>query len=311
MLHKKNMNYSQYFFSIIFSILIFVIVCFIIPQHVHAEIFSGAPDIITVKTDRGNNFEIDVDYKEFFDTKTVVKKNKKADADVVILTKEDHGQISFVGKTNFDNEDTKIYLLDGKFKIVEDKENGGKKIKLGGDKISLFSGVTGDVLNFDIPLDVKNGKYQFIVIFTDDNHEIDYYYITKALVEKSVNKDISSSNSNSPSSTKVVKTIKEKKSKMTVTDNDDNDGRQNDELSTFTQIPSAIINSNNGTFEFGADFSSLDFGDKTQIIHNDGAKSANNMILNLKDDDLSLELNCDNDDFCGNGVSPEYVSLSL
>ena len=79
---------------------------------------------------------------------------------------------------------------------------------------------------------------------------------------------------------------------------------------SFDNIPSATLNSHNSKFEFGADFS-LDFGDKTQIIHNDGAKSANNMILNLKDDDLSLELNCDNDDFCGIGKAPENTNMYL
>ncbi|MGD1839100.1 MAG: metallophosphoesterase, partial [Nitrososphaeraceae archaeon] len=274
-----------------------------VPQNIFAEIFSEIPDQITITTYSESNFQIEIDYKESFDEPTVVKKNKNTVADIINLKKGEKGHIQYDGNTNFENVDTKMYLLNGKVKIVKDKENGGKKIKLDGDKISIFSGVNNNVSNFDIPKDIKNGKYQFIVIFTNDDNEINYYYITNALIKKNNNKDTKYySDSQSFKENKTTKTI--------TVDNDDNINQQNDELSLFNRIPSAIINSNNGTFEFGADFS-LNFGDKTQIIHHDNAKSAYDMVLNVNDNELSLELNCDSDDLCGIDKAIENANLYL
>ena len=54
----------------------------------------------------------------------------------------------------------------------------------------------------------------------------------------------------------------------------------------FNKIPSAIINSEGDKYEFTADYS-LDFGDETQIRHDDDAKLASNMKLDKNDDSLS------------------------
>ena len=53
----------------------------------------------------------------------------------------------------------------------------------------------------------------------------------------------------------------------------------------FNKIPSAIINSEDDKYEFTADYS-LDFGDETQIRHDDDAKLASNMKLDKDDDRL-------------------------
>lgn len=78
----------------------------------------------------------------------------------------------------------------------------------------------------------------------------------------------------------------------------------------FDEIPPVIINSEDDDYEFGADYS-LDFGDETQIIHDDDAELASNMRLDEDDDSLSLEVACDGNDECDASLSPEHVSVYL
>ena len=78
----------------------------------------------------------------------------------------------------------------------------------------------------------------------------------------------------------------------------------------FDEIPLAVVNSDNGIFEFGADFS-LDFGDATETIHDNNAEQANNMRLDRDDDTLSLEFECDANDQCGSNKAPQDVTISL
>ncbi|HEY7777809.1 MAG TPA: hypothetical protein VIA09_04640, partial [Nitrososphaeraceae archaeon] len=77
----------------------------------------------------------------------------------------------------------------------------------------------------------------------------------------------------------------------------------------FDEIPLVIINSDDD-YEFGADYS-LDFGDETQIIHDDDAELASNMKLDEDDDRLSLEVECDGNDECDASLSPEQVTVYL
>jgi hypothetical protein len=78
----------------------------------------------------------------------------------------------------------------------------------------------------------------------------------------------------------------------------------------FDEIPSVIINSEDDDYEFGADYS-LDFGDETQIIHDDDADLASNMRLDEDDDSLSLEVECDGNDECDASLSPENIIIYL
>lgn len=78
----------------------------------------------------------------------------------------------------------------------------------------------------------------------------------------------------------------------------------------FDEIPLVIINSEDDDYEFGADYS-LDFGDETQIIHDDDAELASNMKLDEDDDSLSLEVECDSNDECDASLSPEHVTVYL
>jgi hypothetical protein len=77
----------------------------------------------------------------------------------------------------------------------------------------------------------------------------------------------------------------------------------------FDEIPLVIINSDDD-YEFGADYS-LDFGDETQIIHDDDAELASNMKLDEDDDRLSLEVECDGNDESDASLSPEHVTIYL
>ena len=76
------------------------------------------------------------------------------------------------------------------------------------------------------------------------------------------------------------------------------------------KIPSAIINSEDDKYEFTADYS-LDFGDETQIRHDDDAKLASNMKLDKDDDSLSVEVKCDSNDICDDSLSPRDVTVYL
>ena len=77
----------------------------------------------------------------------------------------------------------------------------------------------------------------------------------------------------------------------------------------FDEIPSVIISQDDDDYEFGADYS-LDFGDETQIIHDDDAELASNMRLD-EDIPLSLEAECDSNDECDASLSPEHVTVYL
>jgi hypothetical protein len=78
----------------------------------------------------------------------------------------------------------------------------------------------------------------------------------------------------------------------------------------FNKIPSALINSEDNKYEFTADYS-LDFGDETQIRHDDDAKLASNMKLDKDDDSLSVEVKCDSNDICDASLSPRDVRVYL
>ena len=78
----------------------------------------------------------------------------------------------------------------------------------------------------------------------------------------------------------------------------------------FDEIPSVTINSEDADYEFGADYS-LDFGDETQIIHDDDAELASNMRLDEDDDSLALQVECDGNDECDASLSPEHVTVYL
>jgi len=76
----------------------------------------------------------------------------------------------------------------------------------------------------------------------------------------------------------------------------------------FDKIPFSNIMSGNQTFQLGADYS-IDYGDEIVIIEDKNAKYISNM--ELKNDTLSLELQCDQDDRCGTNLAPEMVRVYL
>lgn len=78
----------------------------------------------------------------------------------------------------------------------------------------------------------------------------------------------------------------------------------------FDNIPRAKINSNNGQYKIGVDFS-IDFGDEPIIKKDNHSRSAKNMVLNVHDNGISLELECDSNDICGTSLAPAYVKIYL
>jgi hypothetical protein len=78
----------------------------------------------------------------------------------------------------------------------------------------------------------------------------------------------------------------------------------------FDNIPIAKINSNNGEYKVGVDFST-DFGDEPVIKKNNHSSPAKNMVLNVDDNGISLELECDSNDICGTSLAPQYVKIYL
>ena len=76
----------------------------------------------------------------------------------------------------------------------------------------------------------------------------------------------------------------------------------------FDRIPIAVVTSGNETYQLGADYS-IDYGDEVVIIENKNAKDVINM--ELYNDTLSLNLNCDVDDRCGTGLAPTVVRIYL
>jgi hypothetical protein len=78
----------------------------------------------------------------------------------------------------------------------------------------------------------------------------------------------------------------------------------------FNKIPSAIINSEDGKYEFTADYS-LDFGGETKIKHDDHAQLASNMNLDKDDNSLSLKVIRDSNDICDDSLSPQGVRVYL
>jgi hypothetical protein len=78
----------------------------------------------------------------------------------------------------------------------------------------------------------------------------------------------------------------------------------------FDKIPLVKINSNNGEYKIGADYS-IDFGDEPVIKRANDTKVAENMTLNKQDKGLSLKLECDSNDICGTSLAPSYVIIYL
>lgn len=78
----------------------------------------------------------------------------------------------------------------------------------------------------------------------------------------------------------------------------------------FDNIPIAKINSNNGEYKVGVDFS-IDFGDEPVIKKNNHSSPAKNMVLNVDDNGIFLELECDSNDICGTSLAPQYVKIYL
>lgn len=79
---------------------------------------------------------------------------------------------------------------------------------------------------------------------------------------------------------------------------------------SFDNIPITKINSDNGEYKIGADFS-IDFGDETVIKKDKDAKYAKNMMLDKDDYGLSVELECDSNDLCGTSLAPLDVKIYL
>jgi hypothetical protein len=78
----------------------------------------------------------------------------------------------------------------------------------------------------------------------------------------------------------------------------------------FDNIPISKINSNNGEYKIGVDFS-IDLGDEPVIKKDNHSMPAKNMVLNMDDNGISLELECDRDDICGTSLAPQYVKIYL
>ena len=78
----------------------------------------------------------------------------------------------------------------------------------------------------------------------------------------------------------------------------------------FDNIPIAKINSDNVEYKIGADFS-IDFGDEPVIKKDNDSTSPKNMVLNMNENEISLELECDSNDICGTSLAPLYVKIYL
>ncbi|MGI0034033.1 MAG: hypothetical protein ACRD97_12295 [Nitrososphaeraceae archaeon] len=78
----------------------------------------------------------------------------------------------------------------------------------------------------------------------------------------------------------------------------------------FNNIPIAVINSENSTYNLEADFS-IDYGDEPVIENNQSAKYIINMELHISGDGSSLMLQCDSNDVCGTSLAPTSVKIYL
>jgi len=79
----------------------------------------------------------------------------------------------------------------------------------------------------------------------------------------------------------------------------------------FNNIPIAVINSENSTYNLEADFS-IDYGDETVIEENNqSAKYIKNMELHISGNGSSLILKCDSNDVCGTSLAPTSVKIYL
>lgn len=78
----------------------------------------------------------------------------------------------------------------------------------------------------------------------------------------------------------------------------------------FNKVPLAMINSSNGDYNIGADFS-IDYGDETVIKKANDPIYAKDMKLDKNDTGLSLGLVCDSNDVCGTTLAPSYVKIYL
>lgn len=78
----------------------------------------------------------------------------------------------------------------------------------------------------------------------------------------------------------------------------------------FDKMPLAMINSTNGDYKIGADYS-IDYGDETVIRKANDPIYAKDMKLDENDSGLSLGLVCDSNDLCGTTLAPSNVKIYL
>jgi len=78
----------------------------------------------------------------------------------------------------------------------------------------------------------------------------------------------------------------------------------------FNKVPVAMINSSNGNYNIGADFS-IDYGDETAMKKANDPIYAKDMKLDKEDTGLSLGLDCDSNDVCGTTLAPSHVKIYL
>ena len=76
----------------------------------------------------------------------------------------------------------------------------------------------------------------------------------------------------------------------------------------FDKMPLAMINSTNGDYKIGADYS-IDYGDETVIKKANDPIYAKDMKLDKNDSGLSLGLVCDSNDLCGTTLAPSNVKI--
>ena len=144
-------KFTLYLFPIIFTCFLSILI--FSSNNVYGEFFNNAMDTIKLKTSSGDKYSIDVDYKQVLKHKNKVIKNSGADADRLIFSNGE--KIKLFYDKNYDFDKVVIYLLDGSFKIVNDKNNGGEKIKLLGEKFKLYQ----DDVYYQ-----KNLKFKFLII---------------------------------------------------------------------------------------------------------------------------------------------------
>lgn len=78
----------------------------------------------------------------------------------------------------------------------------------------------------------------------------------------------------------------------------------------FNNIPIAVINSENSTYNLEADFS-IDYGDEKNVTsNNQSAKYIENMEF-ISGNGSSLMLQCDSNDVCGTSLAPTSVKIYL